>query len=138
MAFKTAERQIVSRIQRSRAQLEVDQAVQLAFETGETLADMVPASQAEELERMIRNGTKLYGWATIVEIRPTDYETEASEVTDEDGTVRTIPSESLVEVAFIVKKKRKRRKPGENGSTVNTEDDDSIEEDETEEGDGNG
>lgn len=136
MAFKTAERQIVSRIQRSRAQLEVDQAVQLAFESGETLADVVPVSQAEDLERMIRNGTKLYGWATIVEIRPTDYETEASETTDDDGTFRIVPSEPLVEVAFIVKKKRKRRKPGETG-TATTDDDDAIEEEDSEEGEGN-
>lgn len=134
MAFTTAERPIVSRIQRSRAQLEVDQAVLAAFESGTTLSDVVPASHAEELERMIRNGVKLHHLATIVEIRPTDYVTVQSEI-EVDGTFSIVPSEPLVEVAFIVKRKRARTKSGENGETAAADgDDDIIEEDENDGG----
>lgn len=125
MAFTIADRAIVSRIQRSRAQLEIDQAVLAAFESGATLSDTVPESQAAELDRMIRNGVKLHNLATIVEVRPTDYVVEDNDETRENGTA----GQPLVEVAFIVKRKRKRTKPGEVTENSTENDDDTIDDD---------
>jgi hypothetical protein len=134
MAFKTAERAIVSRIQRSRAQLEVDQAVLTAFETGETLADVVPESQAAELDRMIRNAVKLYNLATIVENRPTEYVVDDTDETRENGTA----GQPMVEIAFIVKRKRVRSKSGDENGDASGDDSDTIEENDENEGENYG
>lgn len=126
MGFTTASRPIVSRIQRSGPQLEIDAAVLAAFESGETLADFVPQSKADEVERMIRNGAKLYGKATIVEQRPTDF------VSEEPGS----EGEAIVEIAFIVKNKRVR-KAGEDSTDESNDDviDESDNDDENANGD---